>query len=118
MKEIKDKNKEMIANNLAPAMAVHPGEIIRDELESRGISQRELARTIGVSPTIINEFLKGKRQLNTELALLISAALNIDAEPLIELQTRYNIHQAKRDNVFQARLVSIINSRQVSYEMA
>lgn len=56
----------MIANNLASAMAVHPGEIIRDEIEFRGIAQRELARNIGVSPTIINEVLKGKRQLGTE----------------------------------------------------
>lgn len=106
----------MIANNLTPAIAVHPGEIIRDELEFRCISQRELARIISVSPTIINELLHRKRQLNTELALLISAALNIDAEPLIELQIRYNIYQAKRNDVFQARLVSIINSRQASYD--
>lgn len=119
MKEILDIREDMIANNLTPTAAVHPGEIIRDELEFRSISQRRLARTISVSPTVINELLQGKRQLNTELALLISAALNIDAEPLIELQTKYNIYQAKRNAEFQARLVSIVNSRQsVSYALA
>lgn len=118
MKEMNGVRNDMIANNLTPATAVHPGEVIRDELEFRGISQRGLARTISVSPTVINELLQGKRQLNTELALLISAALNIDAEPLIELQTKYNISQAERNDVFQARLVSIRNSRQTLYGMA
>ena len=32
---------EMIANNLTPFRFTHPGEIIKDELEDRGISQRE-----------------------------------------------------------------------------
>lgn len=118
MEEIKGSRKDMIANNLTPAIAVHPGEIIRDELESRRISQRKLARTISVSPTIINELLQGKRQLNTELALLISAALGIDAEPLIELQTRYNIYQAKRDEEFQARLMNIANTRNAAISLA
>lgn len=104
----------MIANNLTPAIAVHPGEIIRDELEFRGISQRGLARTISVSPTIINELLQGKRQLNTELALLIGAALDIDAEPLLELQSKFNIYQAKRNKGFQIRLVRIMESRQAT----
>lgn len=114
MGKTKDSAKKMIANELAPAIAVHPGEIIRDELEFRGISQRELSRTISVSPTIINEVLQGKRQLNTELALLISAALGVDAEPLIELQTKYNIYQAKRNEAFQARLVTIMNARRAT----
>lgn len=108
----------MIANNLTPAIAVHPGEIIRDELEFRGISQRELARTISVSPTIINELLQGKRQLNTELALLIGAALDIDAEPLLELQSKFNIYQAKCNKGFQIRLVRIMESRQATSSIA
>lgn len=108
----------MIANNLIPANAVHPGEILHDEIEYRGISQRDLARRIDVSPTIINEVLKGKRQLGTELALLIGAALDIDAEPLIELQCRYNIQKAKKDSSFQQRLLSIEKKSASSYSIA
>lgn len=36
--------QNMIANNLTPVYATHPGEIIKDELEFRGISQRSLRR--------------------------------------------------------------------------
>lgn len=34
----------MIANNVDPFEPTHPGEVIRDELEDRGMSQRQLAK--------------------------------------------------------------------------
>lgn len=37
-------NANMIANNLKPFVPTHPGEVLKDELEFRGISQRGLAR--------------------------------------------------------------------------
>lgn len=39
----------MIANNLEPFEPTHPGEVIKDEIEYRGIPQRKLAIEIGVS---------------------------------------------------------------------
>ena len=77
--------KTLEANKMEPFEPTHPGEIIKDEIEYRGISQRALAAQIGVSYTQLNEVLNGKRSLNTELALLISVALDIDAEPLLSL---------------------------------
>lgn len=86
----------MIANNLTPFEPTHPGEIIKDEIEYRGISQRKLAAQIGISHTLLNEVLNGKRPINTEYALLIEAALNLDAETLLRMQTRYNNMQVAR----------------------
>ena len=67
----------MIANNLEPFRPTHPGEVLKDELEYRGISQKQLAAEMGISYTLLNEVLNGKRQVNTELALLVEAALDI-----------------------------------------
>ena len=92
---------------MEPFEPTHPGEIIKDEIEYRGISQRALAAQIGVSYTQLNEVLNGKRSLNTELALLISAALDIDAEPLLSMQTRYNVITARRNWAFLRKLKSI-----------
>lgn len=39
---------DMIANNLNPSNPIHPGEMIKDEIEFRGISQKALAAEIGV----------------------------------------------------------------------
>lgn len=97
----------MEANNLEPFIPTHPGEIIKDEIEYRGISQRALATQIGVSPTQLNEVLNGKRALNTEMAMLISAALDIDAEPLLAMQTRYDMITARRNKTFLTKLNSI-----------
>lgn len=92
---------------LEPYIPTHPGEVIKDEIEYRGISQRSLAQKIGVSYTQLNEILNGKRNLNTETAMLIAAALNIDAEPLLDMQTRYNIISACRNKAFTKRLAEI-----------
>ena len=43
---------------------VHPGEIIKDEMEARKISQREFARQVDMSYTVLNELLNGKRSLS------------------------------------------------------
>ena len=95
------KPKEV--SKLEPYTPTHPGEIIKDEIEYRGISQRMLAAEIGVSYTQLNEVLNGKRPLNTEMAILIATALDLDAEPLLALQTRYDMITTKRDRSFICR---------------
>lgn len=104
---VTDMKEKMIANNVEPAVATHPGEIVKDEIDARGISQRKLAQTMGVSYSQLNEVLNGKRPINTELALLIEAALDLPATPLLSMQTRYNLLTAKRDKSFTSRLKSI-----------
>ena len=99
------KPKEV--SKLEPFMPTHPGEVIKDEIEYRGISQRTLAAEIGVSYTQLNEVLNGKRPLNTEMAILIATALDLDAEPLLALQTRYDMITTKRNRSFKRRLSAV-----------
>ena len=100
---------DMIANNLTPFEPTHPGELIKDELEANSITQAKLAENIGVKPSLLNEIIKGKRGVNTEMALLIEAALNIPADLLLNLQSDYNMQVAKSDASFMKRLSSIRN---------
>lgn len=99
----------MIANNLSPFEPTHPGELIKDELEARKLTQAKLAESIGVSPSLLNEIIKGKRSVNTEMALLIEAALDIPADLLLNLQSDYNMQVAKADISFMKRLSAIRN---------
>lgn len=55
----------MIANNLTPFEPTHPGELICEELEERHLTQAKLAEQIGVSPSLLNEVVNGKRGVNT-----------------------------------------------------
>ena len=55
----------MIANNLTPYEPVHPGELLKEEIEYRGISQRKLSAEIGVCYSVLNEILNCKRPVST-----------------------------------------------------
>ena len=102
--DIKEKG---IANKMMSSMLIHPGEIIKDEIIARGITQRELAKQMGVSYTVFNEILNGKRPVTTEYALLLEAALGTDANIWLGLQADYNMQKMKGDNSFMKRLEKI-----------
>lgn len=85
-------------NDLVPSSPVHPGEIVKDELEARGISQRKFAMIIDCSYTVFNEILNCKRPLTTDYALRIEAALGIKAYMLVNMQSEYNLQTARQDS--------------------
>ncbi|MDE6645298.1 MAG: HigA family addiction module antidote protein [Muribaculaceae bacterium] len=105
--KIEGVSPNMIANNLSPSNPIHPGEMIKDEIEYRGISQKALAKEIGVPASVLNEVLNGKRSVTTEYALLLEAALGIEADLWLRLQADYNKQIAKSDPTFLARLAKI-----------
>lgn len=100
-----DKAKIYSVDELVPSVPIHPGEIIKDELESCGISQRKFASIIGCSYSVFNEMLNCKRPVTTDYALRIEAALGIKAYILMNMQSEYNIQTALRDN----RLAGILS---------
>jgi len=107
MVTVKGIAEEKIANNMTPSELIHPGEMIKDEIIARGLTQKELAQQMGVSYTVFNEILNGKRPVTTEYALLLEAALGTDANIWIGLQTEYNIQRIKQNRSFMARLEKI-----------
>ncbi len=86
---------------------VHPGEVIKDELEARNISQREFARQVDMSYTVLNELLNGKRPLSPMNALMFEAALDIPADALMNIQTKYNMQTARQDRKLLSWLAKI-----------
>jgi addiction module HigA family antidote len=82
----------------------HPGEVLKEELETRGISQKRYSELTGVSYTMLNEILNGKRPVTTDFALLVEASLDINPQMLINMQTRYNIAASKKSKSFSERL--------------
>ena len=93
-------NPDMIANNLVPFEPTHPGEILREELESRCITQTKFAKQIGIKVSLLNELINGKRDFTIEYAMMIEAALGIDADFWINLQAAYN-NFFKKSNIIK-----------------
>lgn len=107
MISVKGVDPKMIANNIEPSEPIHPGELLKDEIEYRGISQKELAEQIGISYKILNDILNCRRSVSTNTALLFEAALDIPAHILTGMQMDYNLQLAKNDKSFMERLARI-----------
>jgi addiction module HigA family antidote len=85
----------------------HPGEVLKDEIEYRKISQRKLAEQTGMPYKALNDLLNGRRALTTATAMMFEAALDIPAESLMRLQLKYNMQQTASDKSFMERLNQI-----------
>ncbi|WP_294082808.1 HigA family addiction module antitoxin [Proteiniphilum sp. UBA5384] len=107
MIKIEGIDSHMIANNLTPYEPTHPGEVLKEEIEFRGISQRKLATQMGVAYSVLNEVLNCKRPVTTEYALLLEAALGIEAEMLLKMQSRYNVQTIRQNKSWNDRLAEI-----------
>ena len=119
MKQSKNMDVKMAANNLKPFTPTHPGELLKDEddkpltkdrieeSECRHISQKQLAADMGVSYTVLNDIVNGKRSVNIKFALLCEAALGIPAHILTGLQAEYDMQTARQDKSFLKRLEGV-----------
>lgn len=85
----------------------HPGEVIKDELEERGISQRKFADSIGIGYSVLNEILNERRSISTTSALMFEAALDIPADSLLKMQMKYNMYTAMKDQTLVEKLKNI-----------
>lgn len=100
-------DSNMIANNLIPFEPTHPGEVLKEELECRNMTQTKLAKDLGIKVSLLNELISGKRDFTIEYAMMIEAALGIDADFWINLQTAYNKGKARKDLSFMDKLAKI-----------
>jgi addiction module HigA family antidote len=72
---------------------VHPGEVLKDEIEELSITQSALAKHIGVLPKTINEICRGKRGISAEMAMKLSRALGGSPQFWLNLQNNWEISQ-------------------------
>jgi addiction module HigA family antidote len=75
----------------------HPGEFIsRVYLDPNGISGRELAAKLGVSPSTLNRVLTGRSSISPEMALRLSKYLGRTPESWLAMQHGLDLWQAKK----------------------
>jgi antitoxin HigA-1 len=75
-------------------LAIHPGEILCDELVEMGISPTELARQISVPPNRISQIIHGRRNITGDTALRLGHWFGMSAQFWLNLQTAYDIRLA------------------------
>lgn len=102
-------SKRKLANDLVPGSAMHPGALLRDEIEARGMKQVELAKELGIAKNVMSEIIHGKRNITPELAVKLEDALGIKAEFWMKHQVTYEIDKIRirnRNSVQKANISS------------
>ena len=78
-----------------PDIAIPPGEYLAEEIEARGLSQKDLARQMGRPVNAINEIINGKKAITAETALQLEAVMpEIPARFWLNLETDYRLNKA------------------------
>jgi antitoxin HigA-1 len=77
--------------------AIHPGEILADELKELDVSPTELSRQIGVPANRISQIIQGKRSITGDTALRLGHWFQTSAQFWLNLQMAYDLRQAAEE---------------------
>ena len=100
----------MNKKELTPFVATHPGEMIKDELKERGMTQKQLADETGIKTSVLSETINGKRSISPNVAVALEKALDIPADVWMNMQTQYDLDKAniaKREDMHETVAVTI-----------
>lgn len=75
---------------------VHPGEILKDELEELGVTPTELARQIDVPPNRVSQIIAGKRSITGDTALRLGHWFGAEPQFWLNLQSQFDLAVADR----------------------
>jgi addiction module HigA family antidote len=78
-----------------PRPAIHPGEILAEELGELSITPTELARQLKVPANRITQIIQGKRSITGDTALRLGHWFGTSAQFWLNLQSAYDIRLAQ-----------------------
>ena len=88
------------------ARPVHPGEVLKEELEFRGLSASRLAIELRVPANRITRILNGERPVSADTALRLARYFGTSAEVWVRLQASHDLRVVERDKAEEiARIV-------------
>ncbi len=81
--------------NEYPDVAIPPGEYLAEEIEARGMSQKDLAKRMGRPLNTINEIINSKKSITAETALQLEKVMpEIPARFWLNLEIDYQLNRA------------------------
>lgn len=94
------KNLELSVRDFGPAhlvsnLAIHPGELLEEEIEFIRMTQSEFAERMGVSVHVVSEIIQGKRDITDEVAVELEKVLGSPAYIWVNSQSRYDFTKAR-----------------------
>ncbi len=85
--------------------AVHPGEVLRDELGELGVTPTEFARQIDVPPNRVSQIIRGKRSITGDTALRFGHYFGTEPEFWLNLQAHFDLVTAATEKGDEIRVL-------------
>ena len=94
-------------------MPIPPGEILAEELEARGMTQRELAARLGRPAQVVNEIVNAKKAITSDTALGLETVLGINAHYWANLESRYQmtLAQQRAQDTLTVGIAALVTTR-------
>ena len=83
--------------------AIHPGEVLAEELEEIAVTPTELARQLRVPTNRITQIVQGKRSITGDTALRLGHWFGTSAQFWLNLQSAYDIRIASQESGAEIR---------------
>lgn len=72
-------------------LPIPPGEVLAEELDSRGMTRSELAAKLECPPRVINDIIRGHQVVTQDIAVRLHKALGIEASFWVNLEIQYQM---------------------------
>jgi addiction module HigA family antidote len=76
---------------------IHPGRLLRRELEARALSANRLSLDLGVPSGRITDILGGRRSISADTAVRLGRYFGNTPQFWLDLQSQYDIAVIERD---------------------
>jgi addiction module HigA family antidote len=80
------------------APAIHPGRLLKRELNARSLSANRLALDLGVPSGRITDILNGRRSITADTAVRLGRYFGNSAQFWVDLQSQYDIAVIEREH--------------------
>jgi antitoxin HigA-1 len=96
---ITDEERQMPIARTKPlaGAAPHPGEVLKDELEARGLSAHALALALRLPASRISQIVRGQRAITPETALRLARYFGSSPAIWLRLQVAYDLSRAETE---------------------
>lgn len=96
------------SSNGKSAEVTHPGKQLQQFIVQQGLYQMEAARYIGMTPSNLNDIVRGIRSVTADIALRLGKAFSTDPLYWLELQMHYDLARAKKDDRTIRKLSNVV----------
>lgn len=97
--------------DLLKIKGIHPGAVLKRELNRRGLESKKFALLLEEYPQTINAISNGRRNMNAGLSIKLGKVFDADECYFMQLQAFYEVERAKAASIGNIRVPDVSKFR-------